>query len=74
MDEQQIPTKEPFYSKLTDTDITDKDYQHALKVFESFKCGTMRIYHNLYMISMLSVLSFLFFSFCAAFAHVLRYF
>ena len=63
MDERQIPPKEAFYSKLTDTDISDRDYQHPHKVFESFKCGTMGIYHNLYMLSKFSVFFFLFFSF-----------
>ena len=77
MDERQLPPKEAFYSKLTDTDISDEDYQHALKVFESFKCGTMRIYHNLYM---MSVLTLLFFHFLLttcnilSFSHVLCYF
>ena len=51
MDEQQIPSK-AFYSKLTDTHISVDDYQQALKGFESCKCGTMCIYHWLYMRSM----------------------
>ena len=65
MDERQLPPNEAVYSKLTDTDISDEDYQHALKLFESFKCGTMRIYRNLYMMSMCR--SFL--SFCSHFVH-----
>ena len=69
MDETQLPPKEAFYSKLTDTDISDDDYQHALKVFESFKCGTMRIYHNLYMICMFSHVLFL----SSQFLHFLLY-
>ena len=60
-------------SKVTDTDISDEEYQHALKVFESFKCGTMRSYHNLYMMSMVTVYSNLFFSFSAV-SLVLCYF
>ena len=55
MDEQQIPPKEVFSTKLTDIDISE-DYKHDLKVFQSFKCGTMRIYNCLSMMSMLSVL------------------
>ena len=51
MDEHQITPKEACYSQLTDTDISDEDYQHAMKVFESFTSGTMRIYHCLYMLS-----------------------
>ena len=62
MDETQLPPKEAFYSKLSDTDISDEENQHALNVFESFKCGIMRIYHNLYMMSMMTLLFLLFFS------------
>ena len=32
LSETQLPTKEEFYSKLNDEDITDDDYQHAINV------------------------------------------
>ena len=32
LDETSLPPKEAFYSKLTDEDITDEDYQHAQTV------------------------------------------
>ena len=56
MEEEQIPPKEAMYSKFTETHISEEDYQHARKVSESFKCGTIRIYNNLYMISMYSAI------------------
>ena len=47
--ETQLPPKEEFYSKLNDEDITDEDYQHAIKVWNAFGCKTIRDYHNLYL-------------------------
>ena len=47
--ETQLPPKEEFYSKLNDEDIKDDDYQHFNKVFQTFKCKTIRDYHNLYL-------------------------
>ena len=47
--ETQLPPKEEFYSKLNDEDIADADYQHALNVWNTFKCNTIRDYHNLYL-------------------------
>ena len=47
--ETQLPPKEEFYSKLNDEDITDEDYQHAIKVWNAFGCKTIRDYHDLYL-------------------------
>ncbi len=44
-----LPPKEAFYSQLTDSHITDKDYDHAKKVWSTFNCETMRDYHDLYL-------------------------
>ena len=49
LSETQLPPKEEFYSKLNDEDITDDDYQHANKVWNTFKCKTIRDYHDLYL-------------------------
>ena len=38
-----------FYSKLKNEDISDSDYQHALSVWNTFQCKTIRDYHNLYL-------------------------
>ncbi|KAK3748543.1 hypothetical protein QZH41_001377 [Actinostola sp. cb2023] len=47
-EECQLPPKEAFYSKLSDTHISDQDYTHAQKVWEVFGCKTMGDYHDLY--------------------------
>ena len=40
--------KEVFYSKLTDAHISDEDYAHAQKVWETFGCKTLGDYSDLY--------------------------
>ena len=47
--ETQLPPKEEFYSKLNDEGISDDDYQHAINVWNTFKCKTIRDYHDLYL-------------------------
>ena len=46
--ETQLPPKEEFYSKLNDEGIPDDDYQHAINVWNTFKCKIIRDYHDLY--------------------------
>ncbi len=45
----RLPPKEAFYSQLTDSHISDEDYDHAKKVWSTFNCETMRDYHDLYL-------------------------
>ena len=52
-----LPSKESFHSRLNYSDITDEDYQHAQKVWETFKMKTMRDYHDLYLKSDVLLLS-----------------
>ena len=49
LSETCLPPKEEFYSHLNDEDITDEDYQHAINVWNTFGCKTLRDYHNLYL-------------------------
>ena len=49
LEEMQLSPKEEFYSKLNDEEINDDDYQHAINVWNTFKCKTIRDYHNLYL-------------------------
>ena len=49
LSETQLPPKEEFYSKLNDEEISDDDYQHAIKVWNKFQCQTIRDYHDLYL-------------------------
>jgi len=47
--ETQLPSKEEFYSKLSDSDITDDDFVPAQKVWEHFGMKMFREYHDLYL-------------------------
>ena len=47
--EQQLPPKEAFYSKLTEEHISDEDYQHAQTVFATFQLQNLGEYHDLYL-------------------------
>ena len=47
--ETKLPSKEAFYSKLLDQEISDEDYQHAIKVWNTFNCQTLQDYHDLYL-------------------------
>ena len=57
LDEKHLPSKEEFYSKLNDEHISDEDYQHALNVFYTFNCKSIRDYHDLYLKSDVLLLS-----------------
>ena len=46
--ENTIPPKEAFYSKLNLENITDKDYEHVKKVWETFEIKNLGEYHDLY--------------------------
>ncbi|KAL9959301.1 hypothetical protein ACROYT_G032614 [Oculina patagonica] len=45
---EKLPSKEDFYSILNNEHITDKDFQHAQNVWNTFKLKTMGEYHDLY--------------------------
>ena len=47
--ETSLPPKEAFYSTLTDSHISDEDYEHAKKIWEAYGCETMGGYHDLYL-------------------------
>ena len=48
LDETQLPSKEKFYSSLSETNISDEDYEHAQKVWKTFSCQTLADYTRLY--------------------------
>ena len=45
----QLPTKDQFNSILNNQHITDDEYDHAKKVWKTFKIKTMGEYHDLYL-------------------------
>ena len=44
-----LPLNEAFYSQLNGSGISDKDYDHAKKVWNTLNCKIMRDYHDLYL-------------------------
>ena len=44
---EELPSKEKFYSPLTDRKVSDKEYNHFLKVWNKFEIKTKKDYHNL---------------------------
>ena len=40
-EDEELPPKEEFYSKLSDEDLSSKDYRHAKKVWREFNCKNM---------------------------------
>ena len=45
----QLPKRDDFYSLLTDEEISDSEYAHAQKVWETFGIENMGQYHDLYL-------------------------
>ena len=46
---KKLPSKEQFYSILNDETISEADYQHAQKVWDTFNLKSMGDYHDLYL-------------------------
>lgn len=59
-----IPSRDKFYSKISQTTISEKDWLHAKKVFRTFKCKTMLCYTKLYVESDTLLLSEVFLKYC----------
>lgn len=48
-DEEVLPEKDSFYSKLKMEHVSDEDYKHAQEVWKAFECKNLGDYHNLYL-------------------------
>ena len=46
---EKFPSKEKFYSSLTNRKISDKKYEHVLNVWNKFEMKTMKNYHDLFL-------------------------
>ena len=53
-DDQQLPSKDDFYSQLNNEHISDEQYQHAEKICSTFELKNMGQYHDLYLIRVTS--------------------
>lgn len=49
LEENALPSKESFYSRLTGSNISEKDYIHAQNVWEKFGIQTLAEYSDLYL-------------------------
>jgi len=47
--ETRLPTREKFYSALTETHVSESDYVHAKLVWNHFDCHTLGDYSDLYL-------------------------
>ena len=47
--DEQLPSKEQFYSRLTEEDITNDDYNKAKQIWKHFGIKSMGEYHDLYL-------------------------
>jgi len=48
LNDNKLPSKPAFYSKLSGSDISDEDYKHACAAWEEFKCKTLGDYLEVY--------------------------
>lgn len=49
LDDQSLPSKEYFFSKLSESDISDEDYEFAQQIWRIFNVNTLGEYSDLYL-------------------------
>lgn len=59
-EETTLSPPDAFYNKLTDSHISDDDYQHAQTVWKTFNMNTLADYHDLYLQSDVMLLTDIF--------------
>ena len=62
LDETELPSKDNFYSHLTDESISDEDYARAKNVWKKFQMKTLWKYHDLYLLTDVLLLADVFFA------------
>ena len=56
-DEPALPPIAAFYSSLTKTSVSAKEYEHAQCVWQHFDCGNIGDYHDLYLITVIILIA-----------------
>ncbi|XP_076632284.1 uncharacterized protein LOC143347188 [Colletes latitarsis] len=49
LSEKHLPSREQFKDRLNDTDVSEDDYDHALKVWKAFNVSSLGMYSDLYL-------------------------
>lgn len=49
LEENELPSRENFYSKLNDENISESDYQHACNIWRRFNISTLADYSDFYL-------------------------
>ena len=49
LDVEKLPSKESFYNTLSETHVSDADYERAINTFEFFGCRNIGEYSDLYL-------------------------
>ena len=49
LEEKELPSKQDFYSKLTECGIVDTEYNHAKMVWNTFNISTLSEYSDIYL-------------------------
>ena len=62
--ETQLPPKEAFFNDLTDSHISEEDYERAQKIWRVFGCQTLFDYSTIYVKSDVALLPDVYISFC----------
>ena len=60
VEEDHLPPKDAFFSKLYNADISDADYVHVQAVWNTLNIRTLGEYHDLYLKSMHPFLNYTF--------------
>ena len=46
---EELPCREKFYSSLTNTKISDKEYEHVLNAWKKIEMKKVKDYHDFYL-------------------------
>ncbi|WP_219823744.1 hypothetical protein, partial [Enterobacter cloacae complex sp. 2DZ2F20B] len=49
LDQSYLPSRDKYFNKLYECDVSENDYVHAMNVWNVFKCNTLGEYSDLYL-------------------------